>query len=244
MKIRIILVVFFILFSRLSFGQVGDTNRLQWDYPVKPGTEEWKKLENTQARIDACQIPDSVLQNISTGDLMTLCLRYPLLHAVFAFNNINDGLKKLFTDFNGIREFAKREDAITYLREKYFAELGIFPSKLSTDSHLEIGYSIVHISMLEILLSYSDFYTNATTKVQKEVLESLLVGYIEKIKYPDYFQGIGFKTNLFARAHIITKIDAALSSTFEGKNSAVLFSGRTNADVINTIDSLSYKLIK
>jgi hypothetical protein len=31
---------------------------------------------------------------------------------VFAFNNINSGLEKLFSDFNGIREFSKRTGAI------------------------------------------------------------------------------------------------------------------------------------
>ena len=50
--------------------------------------------------VDACQIPESILQNISTNDLMTLCLRHPLLFDVFAFNDMNDGLKKLFADFN------------------------------------------------------------------------------------------------------------------------------------------------
>ena len=59
---------------------------------------------------------------------------------------------------------------------------------------------------------------------------------------PDYFKGIGFTTNLFARVHIIIKINMALSNKFE--NSSVLFSGRANADLINTIDSLSYNLIK
>jgi hypothetical protein len=231
-------VFYFALFS--VFGQ----GKMTWDYPIKPGTEEWKKFQNNKEMVDACQIPERFLQEVSTNDLMTLCLQYPLLYDVFAFNNKNDGLKKLFVDFNGIREFSKRKEAISKLREEYLAELSMFQSKLDTGSELEIGGSILHISMLEMLLSYSDFYTSSTIQDKKEVLESLLYGYIEKIKYPDYFQGIGFTTNLFARAHLIIKIDAALSEKFEGKHSSVLFFGKADADLINTMDSLSYKLIK
>jgi hypothetical protein len=238
-KLLILFSVFYLAVFSL-FGQ----SKMTWDYPIKPGTEEWKKFQSNKEMVSACQIPEHFLQTVSTKDLMTLCLQYPLLYDLFAFNNVNDGLKKLFADFNGIREFSKREEAINSLREEYLAGLSIFQSKLDTGLKLEIGGAILHISMLEMLLSYSDFHTNSTTKDKKEVLESLLYGYLEKIKYPDYFQGIGFTTNVFARAHIITKIDAALSEKFEGKNKTVLFYGRADADLINTIDSLSYKLIK
>ena len=221
-----------------------DIGELKWDYPIKPKTEEWKKLKNNKAKVDACQIPTYILHDISTNDLMILCLQYPLLFDVFAFNDINDGMKKLFDDFNGIREFSQRKDALNNLREKYLVELSVFPSKFNTLSTLEIVHSKVQISMLELLLSYFDFYTNSSKEEKKEVLQSLLYGYLEKIKYPEYFQGIGFTTNLYARVNLITKIDTALSKKFEGENSSVLFSGRANADLINTIDSLSYNLIK
>lgn len=228
----------------LSFVTYAQEKTL-WDYPIKPRTEEWKKLENNKAKVDACQVPEYVLQDIPTDDLMTLCLQYPLLLDVFAFNNINRGLEKLFADFNGIREFSKRENAINGLREQYLLEVRGFPGKLNNETPgLEVGRSIICISMLEVLLSYPDFHIHTSKENQKKVLESLLFGYREKCKYPKSFQGIGFTTNLFARAHIIVEIDAALSEKFEKENKAVLFSGMASAGLINTIDSLSYHLIK
>jgi hypothetical protein len=215
-----------------------------WDFPVKPKTEEWKKLESNKAKVEACQVPEHILRNISTNDLTTLCLQYPLLYDVFAFNNINEGLRKLFSDFNGIREFSKRESAINNLREQYLSEIRSFPKNLNKDSDLDIGYSVLRISILEILLSYSEFHNSSSKENQKKILENLLLGYQEKVKYPEYFQGIGFITNLFTRAHIIVKIDTSLLENFEGKNSSVLFSGMADADLINKIDKLSYNLIK
>jgi hypothetical protein len=236
--ITIIFLVFFIIFSFFTYAQQ------KWDYPIKPGTEEWKKLENNKAKVEVCQIPESVLQNISTNDLTTLCLQYPLLYDVFAFENLNNGLKKLFTDFNGVREFAKRKDALNCLQEKYLAEFLVFPDILRTGVLLDRGYSILLISILETLLSYSDFHITSSKEEQKKVLQTLFYGYKEKLKYPENFKGIGFTTNLYARAHTIIKIDSTLSEKFEEENKMVLFSGMAHAELINTIDSLTYHLIK
>ena len=37
-----------------------------WDYPVKPGMEKWKQFTKTDEMIQACQIPEEVLNSIST----------------------------------------------------------------------------------------------------------------------------------------------------------------------------------
>ena len=235
-------ILFFSLIF-LSFVSSAQEKTL-WDYPVKPKTDEWKKLDSNKAKVDVCQIPENILHDISTEDLMSLCLQFPLLYDVFAFNNINYGLKKLFSDFNGIREFSKRDSAINSLREQYLSEIYSFPEYLNRGSNLDIGYSVARISILEVLLSYSDFHSITSKENQKKILENLLFGYREKIKYPEYFQGNGFATNLFARAHIIIKINTALSEKLEKENESVLFSGMADTDLINMIDSLSYNIIK
>lgn len=214
-----------------------------WDYPIKPKTEEWKKLKGNKAKVDACQIPEDVLRDISTDDLMSLCLRYPPLYNVYAFNNRNTGLKFLFEHFNGIREFAKRERAVDKLREQYISDISDFPGKISTVSDLELGYAILHISMLECLLSYAEFYANTSTETQKKVLETLLWGY-QKCKDPEYFDKIGFRENLFARANLIIRIDTAWAEKFKTELRPVLAAGMADADLIDTIDRLSYELIK
>lgn len=43
-----------------------------WDYPVKPGTEEWKKLKTGKEKNEACQIPENVLKKISSHELAYL----------------------------------------------------------------------------------------------------------------------------------------------------------------------------
>ena len=56
----------FILFSIfISTFQV-----FAWDFPIKPGTEEWKKLKTRQAKVTALQIPEEVLPKLSTFQLV------------------------------------------------------------------------------------------------------------------------------------------------------------------------------
>jgi hypothetical protein len=101
MKCKIIIV--FCLVAGVVSAQTA--TKVAWDYPVKPGTEEWKKFQSSEEMVNACQIPDAVLSSLSTEELTELCLQYPLIEYVFAFDNLNSGFDKLFSDFNGIREF-------------------------------------------------------------------------------------------------------------------------------------------
>ena len=40
-----------------------------YEYPIKPGTEEWIKLVSRDERAQACMIPLDILETISTGGL-------------------------------------------------------------------------------------------------------------------------------------------------------------------------------
>ncbi len=228
-----LLFCFLIILSFQAYAQ----ERTLWDYPVKPGTEAWKKLKDYEERVDVCQIPESVLQNISTNDLATLCLQYPLLYGgtLIYYNSYTFGLNKLFTNFNGIRELYKRKNAVNILQERYLTAIHGFPENVES--------SFFYLSVLELLLGYPDF-SYISKENQKEVLKSLLFGYKEKCKYPEYFRGSGFTTNLYARAHLIIKIDTAAAEKFKGENQSVLYRGMAGVDLINTVDSLSYVLKK
>jgi hypothetical protein len=112
-------LLFFLLnvaFSMLCFSQ---TKNIVWDYPIKPGTEEWATFKSGQEMIEACQIPENVLENLSTSDLAYLCLNYPLLGDMLFFDNYQEGFEKMSASFNGFPELFKREDAGTELLKLY-----------------------------------------------------------------------------------------------------------------------------
>ena len=91
---------------------ISSSGSLPWDYPVKPGSSQWKSLNSNEEKVNVCQIPENILPQLSTKDLLAICLAYPLINDIYAFNNIETGTNKLFKDFNGLRELAKRPDVL------------------------------------------------------------------------------------------------------------------------------------
>ena len=236
-----------IVFTSLIFLSLAvyAQEELVWDYPVKPGTEEWKKLSANERKA-ACQIPDDILQIIPTNQLTALCARYPYLGDVAFYDNLQLGVERLIIGFNGIRELSKRDaTAVNYLREQYLSDVHSYPDKSNTVSGVDLLTFAYRISVLELLLSYSAFHINTTKEDQKKILESLLFGYRTKCQYPTYFEGFGFRANLLARANLLITIDPSLSETFGEEKYRVLSTGKAiSAGLIDTMDALSYKLIR
>ena len=66
--------------------------KVSWDYPVKPGTEERKALFTHKKMIEACQIPFDVLKSLTTKELINLCINYPLQFEFVAYDNLQTNL--------------------------------------------------------------------------------------------------------------------------------------------------------
>ena len=89
--------------------------KLTWDYPVKPGMEEWSKFETIDAMYQACQIPDEILKKLDTESLVDICLKFPAQPIFPFFNTPQEGFMSYYYNFNGIRELLNRKDAGQFL---------------------------------------------------------------------------------------------------------------------------------
>lgn len=185
-------------------NNISPAKTLAWDYPVKPGTPQWKALNSNEEKVNACQIPDNILSQLSTKDLLDICLAYPLINDIYAFNNVETGLTKFIKDFNGIRELAKRPDVLNKFMDEY--------KKRTTDVNAlnEANYSeyakgefIVGLSTMEIISTRKEVLKNADPNEITQLMHTLMQGYELKKTNPDKFKGIGFKTNLLSRASLI-----------------------------------------
>jgi hypothetical protein len=245
MKHKILIYAVLSLIAYTLSAQVVTDRKVTWDYPVKPGMEEWGKFESNEAMVKACQIPEKILASLPTEELTDICLQYPLLYDVFAFDNLNNGLDKLFDDFNGIREIYKRIDISSGLVKRYARTVQDFSFLDGKASDLEKGYFIISVSALEVLLSRIEWPNSTEEEVQKEILQNLVSGYERKCKYADYFKGFGLQTNFYSRSHVILKLDKSSIELLPQKNeNTTLFSGMADEQSANVIDNLSYKLIK
>ena len=212
-----------------------------WDYPVKPGMEEWRQLKTNNEKVRVLQIPEDVLSSLSTEDLTDLCLRSPLLLDFLRFENTNAGLDKLFNDFNGIRELYKRKDAARSLMRRYVEKIQLIPVIEDFDSELKKGSLVISVSALEGLLSRFDEERDSL----KEILQALVAGYEEKVKYPAHFRGPGFQTNYYSRAQVIAKMEPSFVERLPlQEQNPILYSGRiVNRQTDKIINEWSYQII-
>lgn len=113
MKTFAVAFIFSLAFHAQLFAQT-----TSWDYPVKPGSAEWAAFSSRDEMRFACEIPSDILSSVSTETLVELCLNYPLVYDVFAYDNLETGFKSVSNDFNGMRELANRKDNATSLLTK------------------------------------------------------------------------------------------------------------------------------
>lgn len=86
-----------------------------YEYPYVPGTQEWIDLGSTSARRRAIQVPDEVLQHMTTDALLQTVLDYPFLSDMYSFNTIEMGYKAVRNHCNSLREFEARPDYLDAL---------------------------------------------------------------------------------------------------------------------------------
>ena len=220
------------------------TEILVWDYPVKPGMEEWKKFHSYEEMVNACQIPEKILFSLSTEELTKICLQYPPLYNVFAFNFLSMGADKLYDDFNGIRELFKRKETSKELLRHYNCMMQNLSLLDGTDTNLEKGNYIISIDALHFLLGFYSLKGNATKDDYKKMLQCLVHGYEGICKYTDYFNYSGFYHNFYARAHVIIKISPQSLEEFPLKERNGVFHGWPSPEIMEIINKLSYQLIK
>jgi hypothetical protein len=91
----------------------------EYIYPIQPGTPEWSAFTNYTEMLDACKLPDPVLQNISTWGLFATCINYPLYGDYSAFNHQATWINDLPQSFNGLSELFSRANATVVLLYEY-----------------------------------------------------------------------------------------------------------------------------
>jgi len=179
---------FIIIFSLLTCclnAQVAE-KKVAWDYPVKPGTEEWVALVVHTKMIEVCQIPDQILKSLTTKELIILCLDYPLQFDFIAYDNLQTGVKKVAKTFNGLQELYQRKDNAQCL----FDHLRV--NRLDTANFkslpiLRLGELIAKQSLAETMLSQELVLANASVEQQLEMASFAMKNLAIKVQMPQAY---------------------------------------------------------
>ncbi len=144
-------------------------NNDAYDYPVRPGTDEWKALGSTTARYEACQIPEDILKKMSTRSLVETVLDYPFLLNYTAYNDMQMGFDTLVKIFNGLQELYTRPDCGTEVLKIF---LGIDPAAIGEEwDYNQIGDHVFGLMNIEILLMQEPVCESLTDEERQALIE-------------------------------------------------------------------------
>jgi hypothetical protein len=144
-----------------------------WDFPVKPGSKEWKTLNSPEKMYNAMQIPEGILQKISTEKLAELCVDYPLFSTVLAHNSIQAGFNYMKNKFNGMLELLDRPDVASVMIKLF----------KTTDSNWILeepnpGNSFgFRVSFLTMLLAQDEIVNRLSESERKQLYEETVKKY-------------------------------------------------------------------
>lgn len=210
---KFFLAFIFIMHAGIAKCQIAETNRVLFKYPFSQEDAKWKSFETVQERITALQIPDSTLKQIPTEDLLLICLDFPYLSDVFAFDDMANGINAVALKFNGLKEFLKRQDQIEVL-EKNLLKISQERLFLMYDSNLEIGRNSMRISVLSYLLARPEIQ-NKLTLSQKEDLLKLTQNAIDTIsRYTSYNYSLGSSALYLLKQTLNGTVNRAISGDY------------------------------
>ena len=121
-----------------------------YEFPILPGTQEWIDLGDTLAPRRACQVPDEILQHMTTDALLQTVLDYPFLSDMYAFNSFEQGYIVVRRRFAGLWEFEHRPDYLEALSQ-YCEQNASLPEEEKTFEH----YIAEHLYYIYTGIPYS-----------------------------------------------------------------------------------------
>ncbi len=170
-------------------------------YPIVPGTPEWAELETGEQMVAVTQLPDSVIQTISTEGLIETCLDYPLLSHVLTRSTLQRGVEETLDRFNGFQELSQREDAARDLLARYGRMDPACYGGLETE--IAVGGYTLNYAYFEAIFSQQTYLTKLSDAEKDKLMQLALSYYAEKKKHPDIYSIFNLKCSAIIMARLM-----------------------------------------
>ena len=191
-----------------TLEEIDYKRELPWNYPIKPGTDEWVELQFGElgGLETALKIPDSILGSLSTEDLVAIIILHPLLPSVINSDFFEIGLDNGFSSLNGIGELFQREDGLEELLKHYK-----YMTQNWSSLYGVVLYPYLTVLTLELILSRYQSPDASNKDNYTKIVKYLLCGLEKQILYEQTNNNevilFNYKSNFYSRAIILMKID-------------------------------------
>jgi len=171
----------------------------QYNFPVRPGMSEWAQFTTGQQMIDACQVPDNVLNEMSTNGLIETCLDYPLLNHMLAFTSVQFGTERQMENFNGFGKLIQKCDAAALMLSRYKL---MDATAIPDGDDVTIGRFAIIFIHFGMVLSQPVFIEQLTALEKKQLVNEALIKYEVMVLNVDVYGIFTYKVQalMMARA--------------------------------------------
>lgn len=173
----------------------------EWNYPVHPGTEQWNELDSFSERLNAFNIPEGILSEMSTENLVKTCLSYPWWILITSRDNNQAGYNYLKSVFNGFRELENRQDSGIELLKVYGKMMP--ESVMNFESLVKQGMYCFQFTFIEILLSQPDILKNSEDEYSKTLVQKTISVYEGKTVAFDKYSYYGVSSTCLILARVL-----------------------------------------
>lgn len=154
-----------------------------YEYPIKPGSNEWKQLSSPKEKISVCQIPESILSSISTKGLIESVLNNPLFGEIYLGVHPQSGFNAFHENFNGVRVLMLRKDLVEELLDRYSqmnpsCNKNNWPSLNGAGSNNNFAFSFIEILIAQHAVLEQIIDNQETRNFLREVINK----YEDKIR--------------------------------------------------------------
>lgn len=147
------------------------------------------------------QIPENVLQRMTTEALLQSCLKFPFLLEIYASNSIQRGFTFQHDNFNGLQELFKRPDAaVTML--KLYQRLRTADAATKA-SPVEGGRFSFELSFVEIFLAQREIVRRLSGIERKALAAECIAKYDGKQLVPKAYGGLSLVSTGFVMARLL-----------------------------------------
>lgn len=142
-----------------------DDSDLQGEYYAYVYWHEHKAEAQTgDERIAMCNVPDDILNNMSTPNLARTCFKHPYNNIWQTYNNAYEGILSIMTRFNGYAELMKRRSGAEAALN-LFTQIGYYQGSTMVSETNMISWTLVMCTAAD----YSAFNQEQVSRLAQDV---------------------------------------------------------------------------
>ena len=170
-------------------------------FNVTPGMKEWASFNTNVEKLNACQLSDDVVNNLSTEELVEACLDYPFAYS-YSVGGTEKKLIQFYIDrFNGLTELSNREDKMVALMNAYknvpCSKTGTIEGRsYNVSTSFTLGY-------LELIMANPSFIFGIAQADLTDLKEIVQDRYMFKLEHPEIFGLLSIERSLMLCAVIV-----------------------------------------